>query len=73
MSIVYQYLPILFILILFVISLWRQSGVLFVITALAVLLVGLLGRLETWALLVCFALGAVSLTTGVIKILRGDF
>lgn len=69
----YHFLAILVILILFVIALWRQSGVLFTITALAVMLLGILGRLETWELLVIFFVGATSLVIGVIKLIKGEF
>lgn len=69
----YHFLAVIIILILFVIALWRQSGVLFLVTALSMLLLGILGRLETWELIIVFIIGCVSLVTGIIKLARGDF
>jgi len=69
----YHFLAIIVILIIFVIALWRQSGILFIVTALAGFLLGLLGRLETWEVLIIALICGISLISGVIKLVRGEF
>lgn len=72
-TVAFPFLGISLVLVLLIISLWRQSGVLFLITALATLLLGVLGILQTWELIVLFLIGITSLITGTIKIMQGDF
>lgn len=69
----YNFLALLFVLLLFVIALWRQSGILFIIAGLTALLLGLLGRLETWQTIANAGIGIMCTVIGTIKLLKGDF
>ena len=69
----YQFAGAIFLLLLFVIALWKQSGVMFLISALAMTLFGLLGRLENWASIIFFCIASLSTVIGVIQVARGNY